>query len=80
MTDWEERHRLSARTRKEFWENIKTTIKNNWLLDTLPLAVVVLFFTILFMTACAVYEPLPGLCYTDKTGTYLCPAVNAKDE
>ena len=24
------------------------------------------------MTACAVHEPLPGLCYTDKTGTYLC--------
>lgn len=80
MTDWEERHRLSARTRKEFWENIKTTIKNNWLLDTLPLAIIILLFTVIFMTACAVYEPLPGLCYTDKTGTYLCPAVNAKDE
>ena len=23
---------------------------------------------------CAVYEPLPGLCYTDKTGTYICVA------
>lgn len=25
------------------------------------------------IVGCAVYEPLPGLCYTDKTGTYLCP-------
>ena len=25
------------------------------------------------IAGCAVYEPLPGLCYTDKTGTYLCP-------
>jgi len=80
VTDWEERHRLSARTRKEFWENIKTTIKNNWLLDTLPLAIVILLFTIIFMTACAVHEPLPGLCYTDKTGTYLCSAMNSEDE
>jgi hypothetical protein len=51
--DWEDRHNLSARTRKEFWENIKTTIKENWLPDTLPLAVIILFFTILFITACA---------------------------
>ena len=29
---------------------------------------------LLSLTACAVYEPLPGLCYTDKTGTYICVA------
>tara|TARA_B100001105_G_C22373628_1_gene436218 strand:- start:1355 stop:1513 length:159 start_codon:yes stop_codon:yes gene_type:complete len=33
----------------------------------------IIVFTIIFMTACAVYQPIPGLCYTDKTGTYLCP-------
>ncbi len=27
---------------------------------------------LLLLTSCAVYEPLPGLCYTDKTGTYIC--------
>ena len=26
----------------------------------------------LIIIGCAVYEPIPGLCYTDKTGTYLC--------
>ena len=30
----------------------------------------------LVIIGCAVYEPLPGLCYTDKTGTYLCPKEN----
>ena len=23
--------------------------------------------------SCSVFQPLPGLCYTDKTGTYICP-------
>ena len=27
----------------------------------------------LIIIGCAIYEPLPGLCYTDKTGTYVCP-------
>ena len=27
---------------------------------------------LLLCTSCTVYEPLPGLCYTDKTGTYVC--------
>jgi len=27
----------------------------------------------IMIIGCAVYHPLPGLCYTDKTGTYLCP-------
>ena len=29
---------------------------------------------IVLFTSCAPLEPLPGLCYTDKTGTYLCHA------
>ena len=33
-------------------------------------------FALMALTAvsCAVYEPIPGLCYTDKTGTYICIA------
>ena len=31
-----------------------------------------LLFLLLF-TGCAPFEPIPGLCYTDKTGTYICP-------
>ena len=27
---------------------------------------------LLFFTGCAPFEPIPGLCYTDKTGTYIC--------
>lgn len=27
---------------------------------------------ILLLTSCSVYQPLEGLCYTDKEGTYLC--------
>jgi len=23
--------------------------------------------------SCSVYQPLDGLCYTDRTGTYVCP-------
>ena len=31
------------------------------------------------LPGCSVLEPLPGLCYTDKTGTYLCePAANSQ--
>ena len=32
------------------------------------------FLAILLFASCSVLEPLPGLCYTDKTGTYLCDA------
>ena len=28
---------------------------------------------ILLLTSCSVYQPLEGLCYTDKKGTYICP-------
>ena len=31
----------------------------------------VIFYFLLF--SCSVHQPLPGLCYTDKTGTYICP-------
>ena len=31
------------------------------------------------LPGCSVHEPIPGLCYTDKTGTYLCePAANSQ--
>ena len=26
------------------------------------------------LPGCSVHEPIPGLCYTDKKGTYLCDA------
>ena len=29
------------------------------------------------LPSCAPFEPVPGLCYTDKTGTYLCPKEEA---
>ena len=32
------------------------------------------FSAILLFASCSVLEPLPGLCYTDKIGTYLCDA------
>ena len=32
------------------------------------------FSAILLLVSCTVLQPLPGLCYTDKTGTYLCDA------
>jgi hypothetical protein len=28
---------------------------------------------LLLLQGCAIYEPLEGLCYTDKEGTYICP-------
>ena len=32
-----------------------------------------IIIAILFLSSCAaVHEPLPGLCYTDTEGTYLC--------
>ena len=31
------------------------------------------------LPGCSVHEPIPGLCYTDKKGTYLCePAANSQ--
>jgi hypothetical protein len=31
-----------------------------------------LVLMLLIITGCQVHNPLPGLCYTDKTGTYIC--------
>ena len=28
---------------------------------------------LLLLQGCTMFEPLPGLCYTDKEGTYVCP-------
>ena len=33
-------------------------------------------FLISLLVSCSVLNPLPGLCYTDKTGTYLCDENN----
>lgn len=48
-----------------------------WILTTLVYTIGCgLILLILFMEGCAVvHEPLPGLCYDDKTGTYLCPGL-----
>ena len=32
---------------------------------------------LLLLVGCTPFEPLPGLCYTDKTETYLCPKEEA---
>ena len=45
----------------------------SWVLSILVYGVgggIILF--LLFFTGCAPFEPVPGLCYTDKTGTYIC--------
>ena len=34
---------------------------------------------LLLLVGCAPFEPIPGLCYTDKTGTYLCMEEEVKD-
>ena len=34
---------------------------------------IVLICLLLFLFSCSALEVLPGLCYTDKDGTYLCP-------
>ena len=34
--------------------------------------VILSIFLISHLVSCSVVNPLPGLCYTDKTGTYLC--------
>ena len=35
---------------------------------------------LLLLVGCAPFEPIPGLCYTDKTGTYLCMEEEEKEE
>ena len=42
--------------------------KRNWI----PILAFVLL-AIIPIFGCSAIEILPGLCYTDKTGTYLCP-------
>ena len=34
---------------------------------------ILLICLLMFLLGCQVHNPLPGLCYTDKTGTYICP-------
>ena len=44
----------------------------NWMITGLVWIIggVVMYF---LLFSCSVLHPLPGLCYTDKTGTYICP-------
>ena len=35
---------------------------------------------LILLVGCAPFEPIPGLCYTDKTGTYLCMEKEEKEE
>ena len=34
---------------------------------------ILLIGLLLFLFSCSALEVLPGLCYTDKEGTYICP-------
>ena len=45
-----------------------------WLIYTLVYGIGGTVIFLLLFSSCAPLEPLPGLCYTDKKGTYLCPA------
>jgi len=36
------------------------------------LAIMIILGIGLMLVSCQVYEPIDGLCYTDKRGTYLC--------
>ena len=45
-----------------------------WLIYTLVYGIGGAVIFLLLFSSCAPLEPLPGLCYTDKKGTYLCHA------
>ena len=49
-------------------------MKKNYIKDRsyIPVTLYVVIVLILILASCSVHKPLPGLCYTDKTGTYLC--------
>ena len=32
-----------------------------------------LILILLLLQGCTIFEPIEGLCYTDKKGTYICP-------
>ena len=50
--------------------DLYTSVRNRWWNNVL-----VMFG----LPGCSVHEPIPGLCYTDKKGTYLCePAANSQ--
>ena len=34
---------------------------------------IVLYTSLILLLGCQPLQIIPGLCYTDKTGTYLCP-------
>ena len=43
-----------------------------WLITTLVYGIGGGILFLMLFAGCAPFEPIPGLCYTDKTGTYLC--------
>ena len=43
-----------------------------WLISTAVYGIGGLIIFALLFSGCAPFEPIPGLCYTDKTGTYVC--------
>lgn len=45
-----------------------------WLVTTLVYGIggAAMFLLMFGLPGCTIYEPLPGLCYTDKDGTYIC--------
>ena len=52
-----------------------------WLIYTLVYGIGggIMFLLMFGLPGCSVHEPIPGLCYTDKKGTYLCePAANSQ--
>jgi hypothetical protein len=41
---------------------------------------IVVTIFLLFVGCAQIYEPVQGLCYTDKTGTYVCRSYEALEE
>jgi len=61
------------KTKKSIFERIIYDLPE-WLVSGLVYAIgVPLMILVMFgLPSCAPFEPIPGLCYTDKTGTYIC--------
>ena len=54
---------------------IKKLINTSWPIHYVFRVInsILLIGLLLFLFSCSALEILPGLCYTDKDGTYLCP-------
>lgn len=42
--------------------------------------IIFVFFLLFILMSCTPLQILPGLCYTDKDGTFLCPEESPLDE